>query len=177
MTSQILSPAQANFKMSLWQAEADSKSSNELYIWLNECGLPHEVTMRLHDLASYTKRIDSKIFYVGKILLLKIIDFVKAHPSLVTGFGIGCAVGAAVSNLIISVPFFGQLLAPVAMALGITITAIGAVAGHRIDKRGQGKEVQSGIFGIAEDIIEITKIFFELVVDVFNVVFSNIITA
>jgi hypothetical protein len=48
MTRQGLSLAGANLKMSLWQVDADVMSSSELYVWLNETGLPHEVTIRLH---------------------------------------------------------------------------------------------------------------------------------
>jgi hypothetical protein len=84
------------------------------------------------------------------------------------GAGIGAVVGAAVASLITAVPLLGQFLAPVAMALGITITAIGAVAGHRLDKRLQG---------VGEDIFEIAQEFFKLLRDVFNTVFRNVITA
>jgi hypothetical protein len=70
--------------------------------------------------------------------------------------------------LITSVPFVGQLLAPVAMALGITITAVGAVVGHRLDKCFQG---------VGEDIFEIAKEFFKLVTDVFNTIFRDVVAA
>lgn len=168
MTGQIVSTAQANLKMALWQVDADSMTSSDLYAWLVDSGLPHEVTIRLHELASYTKKSGNKVLAVGKIVLIKILEFVKAHPFLVIGAGIGAVVGAAVASLITAVPILGQLLAPVAMALGITITAIGAVAGHRLDKCFQG---------VGEDIFEIAQEFFKLLRDVFNTVFRNVITA
>ncbi|AFZ18286.1 hypothetical protein [Allocoleopsis franciscana] len=168
MTGQIVSTAQANLKMALWQVDADSMTSNDLYAWLVDSGLPHEVTIRLHELANYTKKSGSKVLAVGKIVLIKILEFVKAHPFLVMGAGISAVVGAAVASLITAVPLLGQLLAPVAMALGITITAIGAVAGHRMDKCFQG---------VGEDIFEIAQEFFKLLSDVFNTVFRNVITA
>jgi hypothetical protein len=82
--------------------------------------------------------------------------------------------GAAVGYLVNSIPFIGQILAPLATALGIVIFGI---AGHRLDKRSQGKEVQSGILGVAEDVIEIAAAFLKLVADVFNTIFCNVITA
>lgn len=173
MAEQILYPAQANLKMALWQADADSIGSNELYVWFSDSGLPNEVIIRLHQLISYTKKVGNKVFSIGKIIIIKLIEFIKAHPSLV----IGAAIGIGVASLITSVPFFGQLLAPVAAALGITITMLGAVAGHRVDKRNQGQEVQDGIVGIAENVVEIASIFFKLIADVFNLVFQNVITA
>lgn len=168
MTEQTLSLAQANFKMALWQIDAESMSSSELYVYLNDLGLPHEVTIRLCELATYTEKAGSKVFAVGKVVLIKIIEFVKAHPFLVIGAGIGAAVGAAIASLITAIPFLGQLLAPVAMALGKTITVLGAVVGHRLDKQFQG---------VTEDIIEIAQAFFKLVADVFNTIFYNVITA
>ncbi len=163
-----LSKPQANLNLALWQAEADSMSSSELYAWLIDSGLPHEVAIRLHELIDVTKNVGNKVFTIGKIVVIKIIDFVKAHPFLVIGAGIGVALGTAVASLITSVPFIGQLLAPVAMALGITITAVGAVVGHRMDKCFKG---------VGEDIFEIAKDFFKLVADVFNTIFRNVVIA
>lgn len=168
MAEQVVSFAQANLKMSLWQVEAESIKNSDLYVWLNQSGLPSEVAIRLHELVTFTKKVSGKVFAVGKIVLIKIIEFVKAHPFLVTGAGIGAAVGAAVAGMIIAIPFLGQLLTPVAMALGITIALVGAVAGHNLDKCFQG-------FG--DDIFEIAQEFFKLVADVFNTIFRNVITA
>jgi hypothetical protein len=167
MIGQIVSTAQANLKMALWQVDADSMSSSELYAWLVDTGLPHEVTIRLHELASYTKKSGNKVLAVGKIILIKIIEFIKAHPNL----AMGVALGAAVGLLVNSVPVLGSVLAPLATVLGITI---GAIAGHRLDK---GKEVNEGIIGVAQDIIEIAREFFKLFIDVFNAIFRNVITA
>ncbi|MEG4089689.1 hypothetical protein [Microcoleus sp. Pol12B4] len=165
--SSALSLPQANLKMALWQVDADAMSSSDLYVWLNDIGLPHEVSIRLHELATYTKKAANKVLLIGKILLLKIIEFVKAHPHL----AIGVAVGVAVRILASSIPFVGPLLEPLATALGIPI---GAMAGHRLDR---GKEVSDGIIGIVQEIIEIAKEFFQLLIDVFNTIFRNVITA
>ncbi len=170
MTSQTLSLPQANLKISLWQVDADSINSSELYVWLNNLGLPSEASMRLRELDTYTKRLRDKIIPVGKIILLKIIEFVKAHPNLSKGIAIGAAVGFLVN----SIPFIGPLLAPLAGALGIVVFGI---AGHRLDKSTRGKGIQNGILGIAQDVIEITSDFFKLVVEVFNAVFNQVITA
>lgn len=167
MTAQPLSLPQANLKMALWQVDADSMSSSELYVWLNDSGLPHEVTIRLHELASYTKKAGNKVLAVGKIVLIKIIEFVKAHPNL----AIGIALGAAVGLLVSSVPFIGPVLAPLAAVLGITV---GAIAGHRLD---QGYRQVDGIVGVTQDFIQIARLFFQLLIDVFNAAFRNVITA
>jgi hypothetical protein len=162
-----LSAAQANLKLALWNAGTESIKNSELYLQLQELGLPKEVVSRLHELITFTKKVSGKVFAVGKIVLIKIIAFVKAHPFLVVGAGIGAVVGAAVASLITSIPFLGQLLAPVAIVLGITITGIGAVIGHRLDKQ---------FPGVGEDVTEIARDFFALLTDVFNTIFRNVIT-
>jgi len=167
MTYQIVSKAQANLKLALWQVEADSMNSSDLYVWLDSAGLPYEVTTRLHNLANYTETAGNKVISVGKIVLIKLIEFVKAHPNLAVGIALGTAVGALAN----SIPFIGFLLAPLATALGITI---GAIAGHRLDKRAQGMQTSSGMIGVAEDIIEIARSFFQLLIDVFNIIWQNI---
>ncbi len=168
MENRSLSTAQANLKLALWNAEAASVKSAEVYVELQELGLPEEVVSRLHELITFTKKVAGKVFAVGKIVFLKILEFIKAHPFLVVGMGIGAVIGAAIAGLITSVPFLGQLLAPLAAALGITVTAIGAVVGHRLDKQFQG---------VGEDIAEIAQQFFSLLSDVFNTAFRSVATA
>ncbi|QFS48817.1 hypothetical protein [Nostoc sphaeroides] len=163
-----LSAAQANLKLALWNAEAESVKSNEMYIQLQELGLPEEVVTRLHGLSTVTRKVSGKVFTLGKIVLIKIFEFVKAHPFLVAGVGIGAVVGAAIAGLITSIPLLGQLLAPIAAVLGITIIGVGAVVGHRLDKQFQG---------VGEDIVEIAQKFFALLTDVLNTVFGGILPA
>ena len=165
---QELSTAQANLKLAIWNAEAESVKSGDLYIELQTLGLPEEVVSRLHQIFTYTKKVASKVFSVGKIVLVKIIEFVKAHPFLVIGFGIGAVVGSAIASLVISIPFIGQLLTPVAVMLGVSISVVGAVVGHRLDKQFQN---------VGEDVVEIAQAFFALLTDVFGTVFRSIATA
>ena len=168
MENQKLSLAQSNLKLALWNAEADSITSSQLYAEIQELGLPQEIVSRLHELITFTKRVTGKVYAIGKIVLLKIIEFVKAHPFLVAGAGIGAVIGAAITGLITSIPFIGPLLAPLATVLGITITTVSMVIGHRLDK--QFPEV-------GKDIAEIIQEFFSLFSDVFNIIFRDVIVA
>jgi hypothetical protein len=166
MNASSLSLAQANIDLTLWQIEADLLSSSDLYSWLINSGLPNDVASRLHELISFTQKVGKKVFNIGKIVLIKIIEFVKAHPFLVTGAGIGAVVGSAIAGLITSIPFLGQLLAPIAAGLGLTITLAGAVIGHNLDKK---------FSSIGGDIFEIISDFFALMIDVFNTVFRHVV--
>ncbi|MBW4644208.1 MAG: hypothetical protein KME23_14690 [Goleter apudmare HA4340-LM2] len=161
MTSEKLSVAQANLKMSLWNAEVEAITSSEFYGYLQNMGLPEEIVTRLHDLISRSLKIGKKLISIGKIVLFKIIEFVKAHPFLVAGAGICAVVGLAIYNLIISIPVLGTWLEPIARALGISITLTGAIVGHALDKKFQG---------VGQNISEIASEFFKLLTDVINAV-------
>jgi len=168
MENQKLSVAQSNLKLALWNVEADLTTSSQLYAAIQELGLPQEVVSRLHELITFTKKVTGQVYAIGKIVLLKIIEFVKAHPFLVAGAGIGAVIGAAIAGLITSIPFIGPLLAPLAKVLGITIATVGMVLGHKLDRQFQG---------VGKDIAEIIQTFFSLFSDVFNTIFHEVIVA
>ncbi|MGA1265374.1 MAG: hypothetical protein ACO331_15960 [Prochlorothrix sp.] len=165
MSTQPLSKAQANLKAALWDIDASKYKSHELFMELMDLGLPKEVATRIHDLLSKTAYVAGKTLNIGKIIVLKILEFIKAHPFLVTGLGIGATVGAAIAALITGIPFIGPLLAPIAAALGLTITVAGAVIGHSLDK---------ALPGFGQSVVEIAQSFFKLITEVFNLVFGEI---
>jgi hypothetical protein len=135
---------QAKLKMTLWNAEAESTSS-----------------MDLHQLIRNTIRVGKKVVSIGKVVLIKIFEFVKAHPLLVAGAGICAVVACAIYSLTVSIPFLGQFLEPVARALGIGIVTTGAVVGHILDKQ---------FTGVGANIVEVAREFFQLLTDVFSAV-------
>ena len=155
---------QARLELALWQADADMSSSSDLYIRLTEIGIPSEVAIRLKALLEIVKPIGDKTISIGKIVALKLIEFIEQHPNLATGI----ALGAAVSSLIASIPFLGPILTPIAMPLGI---AVGAIAGHRVDMAHGGKmNSDLGLIAIAQDVIEIARAFFQLFIDTLTAV-------
>lgn len=158
MAARVTLP-QAKLELALWQADADAVSSSDLYIRLTEMGLPPEVAIRLKALLEMVKPIGDRLISVGKIIVLKLIEFIERHPNLATGI----ALGAAVSSFIGSIPFLGPILAPIALPLGITA---GAIAGHRLD-RANGESIRSdlGVMTITQDVIEIARAFFALFID------------
>ncbi len=161
-----MSVGQAKLKMTLWNAEAESTSSSDLYLYLQEIGLPEEVVTRLHQLISNTIKVGQKVVSIGKVVILKIIEFVKAHPFLITSIGISAVVASAIYSLIVSVPFLGQLLEPVARALGIGIVVTGAVIGHTLDKK---------YADVAQNIVEVATEFFQLLIDVFSAISYEVV--
>lgn len=159
MNSQTVSRPQAALELALWQADADSVSAGDLYLWLRESGLPSEIAIRLGNLINHTKRVAGKVISLGKIILIKLIEFVRAHPNMM----VGIALGAMIASLITSIPFLGPMLAPIVVPLGITI---GAIAGHRVDVAASAKRSESmSVTGITQEVIEIARSFFQLFID------------
>jgi len=159
MSALTMTRPQAALELALWQVEADSMNSSDLYLWLRNCGLPPEVAIRLKDLINVTKQIAGKTISLGKVIVIKLIEFVKLHPNM----AVGIALGAMLSALITSIPFLGPLLAPVTVPLGI---AVGAIVGHRLDLAVGGRMNGSiGIVEITQDVIEIARSFIQLFID------------
>ena len=106
-----------------------------------------------------TKQVAGKAISLGKVIVMKLIEFVKLHPNM----AVGIALGAMLSALITSIPFLGPLLAPVTVPLGI---AVGAIVGHRLDLAVGGRMNGSiGIVEITQDVIEIARSFIQLFID------------
>ena len=166
MTAATISPMEAQFEMALMNAEAESTPSSNLYLWLRESGMPSEVAIRIQSLVDQTAVVAGKVYSIGKIVVIKIIEFVKAHPNMAIGMAVGASVGALTSMI----PFLGPYLAPIAIAIGATV---GAVAGHRSDKMDKGITVNTGVIAVAQDLLEIAKEFFKLLIDIFNAVFTQ----
>jgi ElaB/YqjD/DUF883 family membrane-anchored ribosome-binding protein len=166
MGANVLTPAQANLELSILSAEAESLSSSDFYAHLKGLGLPDEAAIRLKGIAEVTAEIGKRVINVGKMILMKIIEFVRAHPKM----AIGIAIGAAISAMVNLIPWIGPLLAPIAALIGVTI---GALAGHRLDKAASGLPQSTGPLAIGQDVIEIASAFFKLLIDVFNLTLSG----
>ena len=166
MAANVLTPAQANLELAILNAEAESMSSSDFYAWLKGLGLSDEAAIRLKGVAEVTAEVGKRVINVGKMIVMKIIEFVKAHPNMAIGIAIGAAIGALVNT----VPLIGPFLAPIVTILGV---AVGALAGHRLDKAATGQPQNSGLVAIGQDVIEIASAFFKLLIDIFNLTLSG----
>ena len=168
MTADAQTPAQATMELMLLSAEAEAISSSDWYAWPRERGLPEEAAIRLKDLSELTVEIGGRVVSLGKIILIKIIEFVKAHPNLATGIAIGAAIAALVSMI----PYLGPVLWPIAAIVGVSL---GAVAGHRLDMASNGKPGHGNVnlITLSQDVIDIAKAFFQLLIDIITTVLDG----
>lgn len=156
-----MSEAEARLEIGLLNTKIADFDEIDFAVMLTNAGLPQEIVTRLGTLSSYTHPIGGHVIEIGKIILMKIWDFIKAHPNLAVGIAIGAALGA-LTQLI---PFIGSIISSILTPL---LAFLGGLAGHHLDKRQQGIVVEYGIVTIAEDLITLAKEFFLLFASITN---------
>jgi len=156
----VMSPTEAQLQLAVLNSQTDSVDRRDMIVRFVNKGLPQEVVVRLDLLWNQTKVIAGEVVQIGKILLMKIWEFVEANPNMVLGMAIGAAVGALV-NLI---PFIGPFLAPTAMAIG---AVFGAWWGFKQDRTDRGEVVKGGPIGAAEGAMAMAQEFFKLFAGIF----------
>lgn len=162
-----MTPAEAKLDLALWQAEADLCSGEDLYVQFRELNIPSEIAIRLKELLSVVRRLGKKVISIGKIIAIKIVEFIRQHPNLSSGI----ALAAAVAWLLSSIPFLGVVLAPIALVIGIPV---GAVLGHRMDQAERAMPIRDfGVVGLGQDIIEIVRSFLQHFVETLIAVSSE----
>jgi len=157
---EVLPVGTAQLKLGLLNAQAAQMNKLDLITRFTNKNLPQEIVTRLEWLWEETKVVAGEVIQIGKIILMKIWEWVERNPNMVIGMAIGGAIGALTSL----VPFIGPFLAPIATALGIVI---GGLAGHRVDKKSEGQVLGDGKMAIAEDVITMAKEFFKLLAAIF----------
>ena len=115
----------------------------------------------------YTVHVSGSIVEIGKIVLNKIVDFIKENPNMAFGAALGAIAGAMASIFIGWIPFVGQALSALCVAGGMLI---GAIAGNRMDRVERGEYVDDSIMSIFGDIISVAKKFIQFFVDIIQTI-------
>ena len=106
--------------------ETTDMDKTDYMVYLGNKGVPLDIITCLDSLWNTTKKIGSTTIHLGKIILMKLVEFIQAHPHA----AIGLVLGAAVGSLVSLVPFIGPLLAPLTAAIG---AIYGFCVGSKID--------------------------------------------
>ncbi len=149
-----LTPSQSLAQLSILNAEVGDVDFEDVLVRELIARWPPELVTRLEDLWSATREIAGEIVAVGKIIVLKILEFIRAHPKI----AIGAAVGAIVGVLTSAIPFIGSLIAPLATTVSVLY---GAAIGAAMEKGDHSLSPISG--GIA-----LVEAFFELFIAIFR---------
>jgi hypothetical protein len=148
-----LTTQEALLDVSIMNAEVSEASFTDIYIDLSEKGLPIEIITRLEGIWNKTKVIGGHAVQIGKIIVMKIIDFMRNN----SGLALGLAIGAAISAIIGMIPFIGHYLQELTQPLVITLSAL---CGYQF-------ETGNSIF---ESAMTLAKNFFQLFADIFNTI-------
>ena len=151
-----LSPEQSMFELSLINGEISEDNFDDFVIESIGKGIPVEIITRLRSLWDVTKYVAGEIIAIGKIIVQKILEFLKANPKLT----IGLAIGAATAALIAGTPITGPLIAPLSTTIS---TLYGAGIGAAMEKG----DFSGSPYSAA---IELASKFFELFISLLNAV-------
>lgn len=123
MTSQSTSLPKARRQLAAWQAEADTMHRDDLCLCLRELKLPPEIATGLETLADVAQPLGGRMVSIGKVTVLRLVEFVEAHR----GIAIGSLLGAAVATMAsASIPVLGALMAPLVVPIALAIGAAGS---------------------------------------------------
>ena len=150
--------AVAKFNLMGLQSSSNSFSKIDMISFFTNAGISQEVILRVQTLWEETKKMAGQVYAIGKIIIIKLIDFIKDNPAMAIGVAMGVGLGFVAS----SVPFIGFLIAPLVTAISVTI---GAFRGHRIDRLIKGEDVHNSII---DDAFSIAKTFWAFFSDIFE---------
>lgn len=159
-----ISKVDAQVELFLLESKAKAMSDADFLAWLTHLGVAPEITARLRHLWEKTCRFGQKALRIGRIVVMKIIEFIKEHPNLT----IGLALAAAATSLVTLVPFLGPLLQPLVGTLGTFIAVLG---GTSMD---HPELADKGLTGVAQQAITLAKDFFRLLASIFNEVAAEL---
>ena len=156
-----MNPTIAQAKLMALHADTADMNWTDAVVNFTNNNVPVEVITRLEELWGTTKIIGEQVYEIGKILVMKIIEFILANPKM----AIGLVIGVAVGSLTNAIPWIGAIIAPLAMAIG---GFFGAVTGHKLDKIAKGELDGFNNSNVFADLITLAKEFWMVIVEIFK---------
>lgn len=165
-----LSPSQARLKLVILDKQAKAKNSYEFYSQMKDLKLPNEVVEILKKIQKVTSKIAGKVVAIGKIIVIKLLEYVAEHPLQIAGLAVGLvttyALGVAVQGLFALIPalakwkLIGGLLAKLALLIAklcqtifvplmVAAPIAGVVFGEMSDKK--YPEISESLKQVAKD--------------------------
>jgi len=142
-------------------------SKDTVFEFFMTSNLPKQVIHHITKLWDYTCNIGESVISIGKIVLSKIIDFIKANPDMAFGAALGAIAGVMASSFISWIPFVGQALSVLTIGGGMLI---GAIAGDRMDRATNGDYIDESLISVFGDTISIAKKFVKLFIDILTTI-------
>lgn len=158
----------AEFELLGMQAKAAKLEEVDFIAWLINKGLPPEVVNRLKELFCKIQYIGGQAINIGKIIIMKLMQFVDENQHMVIGMAIGIGISVLASAMAAAVPLIGGLLSGIAFTItAFIVIPLGTLQGHRLDKALNGELTGDSLIA---DMITIARRFWELFVDIFSTI-------
>ena len=130
-----MTTTQAEFQLIGLQAKALKLKELDFIATFTNLGLPQEVVTRLQGLFHEVKEIAGQAINIGKIIIMKLMEFVQENPNMAIGLAIGIGLSILSGMLISLVPIIGNgLSAIITPIIALIVIPVGILRGHRLDK-------------------------------------------
>lgn len=155
-----LTPSVALTELSLLNAEAKKQSYSDFYAEFADEGWPPEIITRMKDFWEITKVVASEVIHIGKIILTKVVEFIRANKNLAAGLVLGLILNYFLSGI----PYLGSFLIDL---VGPIIIFLGGLYGVSMDTTDSGDRKYQGM---AEAAIALIRSFMKLMFDIFEAI-------
>jgi hypothetical protein len=137
-----MSAARGHIELVLLSSRTEEMDKDVQFLRLTNRGLPRELVSRLDDLWDMTRACGGYVIRVGRIIVVKVFEFVDLHSEA----NVGMSISAAVRAFSEMVPILGPTLEPV--------TAV--VAAHRFGGCFDGTDYEEKLYQSARGFIKLT---------------------
>lgn len=169
-----MTTAQGKMELLILQAKAEQVNEADFISELVNKGLSGEIIAKLQILFSQVQYIGKQIINVGKIILMKLWEFIEENPLLSITIALGFALVALLSLMVGWIPGIGPMIVGI---LGLIIIPRGIYIGASLDKIWikikNGEQLGDSFI---EETLEISKKFMTLLVEIFKSVKNELVS-
>ena len=152
------------------EIKALKQTKDEVFEYFISHNLSKTAISYITRLWDYTKDVAGSVVSIGKIIVMKIINFIKENPNMAFGAALGAIAGAMAGTFVGWIPFIGQALSVLSITGGMMM---GAIAGDRMDRAEKGEFVDDGLLAVFGDTISIAKKFIKLFAEIIQAIRDN----
>ena len=155
-----LTPSVGLTELSLLNAEAKKQSYTDFYFEFADEDWPTEIITRMKDFWEITKVVAGEVIHIGKIILTKVVEFIRANKNLAAGLVLGLILNYFLSGI----PYLGSFLLDL---VGPIIIFLSGLYGVSMDTTESGDPKYQSMAAAA---IALIRNFMQLVFDIFNAI-------
>ena len=161
----------ATIELMAMHTKACKLDDTDIFTFLLNKGLPKEIVIRLQKLWKATMKVGAKVIQIGRVIIMKLIEFIRENPTMVIGLVIGAFLGTYVEMS--HVALLPDALIDLLNAISFyALTFIGMISGNMKDnseKSGtpnDSKNMIQGVLALVGDLVGIIKDFLKATIEI-----------